>query len=67
MELAVSRILAEQHELEFVELHPASVDAPAALMLPTVLARRYRAVPIRFIEDGSQLVAVARPHQRRVL
>ena len=43
--LAVSRVLAEQHELEFVELDFASIDLSAALLLPESLARRYRALP----------------------
>ena len=57
----VSRVLAEQHELEFVDLTPASVDTAAALLLTSSLARRYRALPIRFLEDRSILIAVADP------
>ena len=59
--MAVSRVLAEQHELEFVELDFAAVEIEAAMLLPENLARRYRAVPIRFLEDGYVLVAVADP------
>src|SRR4249920_314645 len=59
--VAVSRVLAEQHELEFVELDFASVEIEAAMLLPENLARRYRAVPIRFLDDGYVLVAVADP------
>ena len=33
----------------------------AALLLPESLARRYRALPIRFLDDGYVLVAVADP------
>jgi type IV pilus assembly protein PilB len=58
---AVSRVLAEQHELEFVELDIPSIETEAAMMLPEALARRYRALPIRILEDGYVLVAVADP------
>ena len=58
---AVSRVLAEQHELEFVELDFPSIEIEAAALLPENLARRYRALPIRFLDDGSVLVAVADP------
>ncbi len=59
--VAISRVLAEQHELEFVDLDMPSIDPSAALLLTESLSRRYRAVPIRFLEDGSVLVAVADP------
>jgi type IV pilus assembly protein PilB len=58
---AISRVLAEQHELDFVDLTPDSIDTAAALLLPAFLARRYRALPIRFLEDGCVLIAVADP------
>ena len=58
---AVARVLAEQHELEYVELDPSSIDAAAAALLPEQLARRYNAIPVRFQDDGSVLVAVADP------
>jgi len=59
--LAISRVLAEQHELEFVELDLESIEIAAALKLPEVLARKYLALPIRFVGDGSVLIAVADP------
>jgi type IV pilus assembly protein PilB len=58
---AISRVLAEQHELAFVDLDTRPIDQTAALLLPEQLARRYRALPIEFLEDGSLLVAVADP------
>ena len=58
---AISRVLAEQHELEFVDLDLRSIEADAAMMLPESLASRYRAVPIRFLDDGSLLIAVSDP------
>jgi type IV pilus assembly protein PilB len=57
----IARLIAEQHELEFVELEIPSIDAGAASMLPESLALRYHALPIRFVEDGCVLVAVADP------
>ena len=58
---AISRVLAEQHELTFVDLDTRPIDPTAALLLPEALARRYRALPIEFLEDGYLLVAVADP------
>ncbi len=58
---AIARVLAEQHELEFVELDFPSIEHEAAMLLPENLARRYLALPVRFVEDGSVLVAVADP------
>ncbi len=57
----IARILAEQHELEYIELEEGVIEADAAGLLPENLARRYHAVPVRFLHDGSILVAVADP------
>jgi type IV pilus assembly protein PilB len=57
----VSRVLAEQHELPFVDLVRDPVDMAAAGLLSEELARRYGAIPVRFLADGSVLVAVADP------
>jgi type IV pilus assembly protein PilB len=59
--LAISRVLAEQHELDFVDLDLKSIDITAALLLQEALARKYRALPIRFLDDGYVLIAVADP------
>ena len=58
---SVSRVLAEQHELEFIELDFSSIEHEVAMLLPENLALRYLAIPVRFLEDGSVLVAVADP------
>jgi type IV pilus assembly protein PilB len=58
-EIAV--VLAEQHELEYVSLASVPVESDAAALLPLELARRYTAIPVRFLPDGSVLVAVADP------
>ncbi|HXH88914.1 MAG TPA: GspE/PulE family protein [Gaiellaceae bacterium] len=57
----VSRVLAEQHELPFVDLVREQVDVGAAGLLPESLAVRYGAIPVRFLGDGSILVAVGDP------
>jgi type IV pilus assembly protein PilB len=59
--LAISCVLAEQHELEFVDLDLPSIDTSAALLLAESLTCRYRALPIRILDDDSVLVAVADP------
>jgi type IV pilus assembly protein PilB len=58
---AVARALAEQHSLEFVDLGSTPIDPDGASLLPSSLARRYGAVPVRFLEDGALLVAVSDP------
>jgi len=57
----VSRVLAEQHELPFVDLARETVDLGAAGLLSEALARRYSAIPVRFLADGAVLVAVNDP------
>ena len=57
----ISRVLAEQHELPFVDLTNESIDPGAAGLLPESLAHRYGAIPVRFQADGSVLVAVSDP------
>ena len=57
----IARVLAEQHELSYIELEEGVIEADAAGLLPENLARRYHAVPVRFLDDGSILVAVADP------
>jgi hypothetical protein len=52
---AVSRALAEQYEMEFVDLDAAGIDPR------TVPAGNRGAIPIRFLEDGRLLVGVADP------
>jgi len=58
---AVARALAEQHALEFVDLGSTPISADVAGLLPSSLARRYGAVPVRFLDDGALLVAVSDP------
>jgi type IV pilus assembly protein PilB len=57
----LAKALAEQHGLEFIELGQSPIDEAAADLLPERLAKRYRAVPVRFLAEDSALVAVADP------
>jgi type IV pilus assembly protein PilB len=57
----VCRVLAEQHELPFVDLARETIDMGAAGLLTEALARRYGAIPVRFLADGAVLVAVDDP------
>jgi type IV pilus assembly protein PilB len=57
----VARVLAEQHELPFIELAEAEIEIEAATLLPEDLARRYCSLPVGLEPDGALLVAVADP------
>jgi type IV pilus assembly protein PilB len=56
----LAEALAEQYELEFVDLGDLKVDHEAVKLLPESLAQRYQALPVR-IEEGMAVVAVADP------
>jgi type IV pilus assembly protein PilB len=58
---SLARALAEQHDLDYLELTGADVEASAAQLLPEKFARRYGALPIRFLAEDLVLVAVADP------
>ncbi|HWQ01137.1 MAG TPA: hypothetical protein VN449_03380, partial [Gaiellaceae bacterium] len=58
---AISRALAEQYELEFVDLDSTEIDATAVARLPAREARRRGAIPIRVVENGRLMVGVADP------
>lgn len=57
----VAAVLAEQHELPFMTLGADAIEPDAAVLLPEKLARRYTAIPVRLLDDGAVLVAVADP------
>ena len=59
--LALAKALAEQHELEFLDLARTDVETGAAGLLPEKYARRYKALPIKFVAEDVVLVAVADP------
>ncbi len=57
----VAKLVAEQYELPFVELEETDIDLKVAVLLTEDLARRFSAVPINFLPDGSLLLAIADP------
>ncbi len=57
----VAKLVAEQYELPFVELEETDIDLKVAVLLDEDLARRFSAVPINFLPDGSLLLAIADP------
>jgi MSHA biogenesis protein MshE len=58
---AISRALAEQYDMEFVDLDATEIDPEAVAKLPARAARSHDAIPIRFLDDGRLLVGVADP------
>jgi type IV pilus assembly protein PilB len=60
-EAAIAGALAAQYELEFVDLDHVSVEREAVALLPEDLARRYEALPLRILDDGTLLLAVTDP------
>jgi type IV pilus assembly protein PilB len=57
----LATLLAEQHGLDYLDLGKERIDPAASALLPEKFARRYAALPIRFVEDDLVLVAVADP------
>jgi type IV pilus assembly protein PilB len=58
---ALARALAEQHDLAYHDLATDEVDAEAARLLPEKFARRYHALPVRFLAPDVVLVGVSDP------
>lgn len=59
--VAVSRALAEQYEMDFLDLDATDFDPAAVSRLPAKDAGNRGAIPIRFLDDGRLLVGVANP------
>lgn len=57
----LARLLAEQHGFDFIDLNEQKVDRSVAALLPEQYARRYQAVPVHLLPDGTVLVALADP------
>jgi type II secretory ATPase GspE/PulE/Tfp pilus assembly ATPase PilB-like protein len=57
----VARLVAEQHELPFIDLDDPDAIVRMATALSEDLAREHSALPIRRFPDGSLLVVVADP------
>jgi type IV pilus assembly protein PilB len=60
-ERAIAGALAEQYELEYVDLDIVQLDKEAIALLPEELARRYEALPLKVLEDGTPVLAVTDP------
>ncbi|HUQ21616.1 MAG TPA: GspE/PulE family protein [Gaiellaceae bacterium] len=60
-ERAIAGALAEQYGLEYVDLDEVAFDRAAVALLPEELARRYQALPLEILEDGTPLLAVTDP------
>jgi type IV pilus assembly protein PilB len=57
----LSRAIAERYGLDYVDLSAYHVDMAAANLIPVNTARRYRALPVGFVDQGTLLVAMADP------
>ncbi|HEU5064160.1 MAG TPA: ATPase, T2SS/T4P/T4SS family [Solirubrobacterales bacterium] len=57
----LSRAIAERYGLDHVDLSDYQVDMAAANLISVNTARRYRALPVGFVDKGTLLVAMADP------
>jgi type IV pilus assembly protein PilB len=57
----LAQALAERNGLQYVDLNEFEVDKGAANLVSAGEARRYRAIPIAFLDEGTLLVACAEP------
>jgi type IV pilus assembly protein PilB len=57
----LSRAVAERYGLDHVDLAVYQVDMAAANLIPVNTARRYRALPVGFVDKQTLLVAMADP------
>jgi type IV pilus assembly protein PilB len=57
----LSRAVAERYGLDHVDLSVYQVDVAAAALFPATMARRYRAVPVGYVDSKTLLVATVDP------
>jgi type IV pilus assembly protein PilB len=57
----IARVLAEQANIDFIDIAVVSVDFQAAQMLTRAQAEEFRAIPVRRHPDNTVSVAVADP------
>jgi type IV pilus assembly protein PilB len=57
----LARVVAERFGLDYVDLSVYEPDMGAVNLLSAEAIKRYQAVPVRFMEDGSILLAMADP------
>jgi type IV pilus assembly protein PilB len=57
----LARALAEQWNLEFVDILTTEIDPEAVKLLSESVVRRYRALPLRYVSENLVLVAISDP------
>jgi type IV pilus assembly protein PilB len=57
----LSRATAERYGLDHVDLSSYQVDVAAAALFPVTMARRYKAVPVGYVDQKTLLVAAVDP------
>ena len=57
----LSRAIAERYGLDHVDLSAYQVDMAASVLFPLSTARRYKAIPVGFVDQQTLLVAAADP------
>jgi type IV pilus assembly protein PilB len=57
----LAQALAERNGLDFLDLNRFEVDKGASSLIDAGKARRYRAIPVAFLGEGTLLVATADP------
>jgi type IV pilus assembly protein PilB len=57
----LARVVAERFGLDYVDLSVYDLDMGAVHLIGAEAAKRYRAVPVGFAEDGTLLLAMADP------
>jgi type IV pilus assembly protein PilB len=57
----LARVVAERYGLDYVDLSVYDLDMGAVNLIDMEAIRRYQAVPIGFLEDGTLLLAMADP------
>jgi type IV pilus assembly protein PilB len=57
----LARAMAERYGLDHLDLSSYHVDMAAANLIPVTTARRYRALPVGYVDKGTLLVATADP------
>jgi type IV pilus assembly protein PilB len=57
----LARVVAERYGLDYIDLSVYELDMGAVNLLEMEAIRRYRAVPVGFLQDGTLLLAMADP------
>jgi type IV pilus assembly protein PilB len=57
----LARVMAERYDFDYVDLSTREVDMGAVHMLDLEAIRRYQAVPVGFLDEGTLLLAMADP------